>query len=316
MATSIPFIRNRDEAVHELKRLLREAGIVVLAEDTLGHGVKLHSAYKDKSFALVLYFSQKTGQSSRVVLEKETDEINRVVTSVLVGPISSTAVVVGNPRLEEVRGLTYIGIDESGKGDYFGPLVIAGVCSTADDETTLLRIGVKDSKLIADKQVLLMAEQIRSLVTEKRYNVIHINPEKYNELYPRIRNLNRLLAWGHARVLENLLEKSPCTLAVCDQFGDERYIKKALMDRGKTVELVQTPKAEQDLAVAAASILARDTFLRKLTEMSERYGVKFPKGASSVIDVARDLVSTHGQSELGKVAKLHFKTTEKVLKRP
>jgi ribonuclease HIII len=101
---------------------------------------------------------------------------------------------------------------------------------------------------------------------------------------------------------------------VCDRFGDESLIKRALMEKGKAVRLVQTPRAEQDPAVAAASILARDTFLRKLGEMSESYAIRFPKGASNVLETARDFVTTHDPSELGKVAKLHFKTTEKVLK--
>ena len=109
--------------------------------------------------------------------------------------------------------------------------------------------------------------------------MIHINPEKYNDLYGRMRNLNRLLAWGHAKVLENLLERNDCAVAVCDQFGDESYIKNAVMERGKAVRLIQTPKAERDIAVAAASILARDTFVRRLSEMSEKYGVTIPKGA-------------------------------------
>jgi ribonuclease HIII len=314
MATSIPFVRKKDEAIDELKYLLRGAGIVVVAEDALGHGVKLHAAHKDKSFALVTYFTQKTGQSSKVVLEKETDEIREVVTSALVGSALVTSGTPSNPLLEGVRGQTHIGVDESGKGDYFGPLVIAGVCVVAEDESRLVRASVRDSKLLSDKQVIPIAEKIRSLVGERRYDVVHISPEKYNELYMRIRNLNKFLAWGHARVLENLLEKNPCSLAVCDQFGDESYINKALMEKGKAIKLVQTPKAEQDIAVAAASILARDTFLRKIGEMSERYGIKFPKGASSVVEVAKDFVSTHGRSELRKVAKLHFKTTEKVLK--
>jgi ribonuclease HIII len=314
MATSIPFIHNRDNAAEILKQLLREEGIVVHAEDILDNGVKLHAAYRDKSFNLVLYFSRKTGQSSSVVIEKETEEISRVVARALAASPEPTASRPSNPLLEGLRGQTHIGIDESGKGDYFGPLVIAGVCVDANDEPKLARAGVKDSKLLTDKQAILVAEKIRSIAGQAGYDVIHISPEKYNELYTRIKNLNRLLAWGHARVLENLLEKSPCDLAVCDQFGDESLIKRALMEKGKAVRLIQSPRAEQDTAVAAASILARDTFLRKLDEMSQKYGVRFPKGATHVLQPAREFVTGHDRSELGKVAKLHFKTTEKVLK--
>lgn len=312
MATSIPFIHNKEDAADILKGLLGEHGIVVFAEDVLGNGVKLHAVYRDKSFALILYFSQKTGRSSSVVLEKETDETGRVVAKALAASPVRQAPATSNPVLEALRGQTHIGIDESGKGDYFGPLVIAGICVAADDEQRLVRAGVKDSKLVSDKQAIPLAEKIRSIAGPGRCDVVHISPEKYNELYTRIRNLNRLLAWGHARVLENLLAKSPCDVAVCDQFGDESLIRKALMEKGRAVRLVQSPRAEQDTAVAAASILARDTFLRKLGEMSEKYGVRFPKGATHVLQAAREFVESRGEAELGKVAKLHFKTTAKV----
>jgi len=183
-----------------------------------------------------------------------------------------------------------------------------------DDEPGLIEIGVKDSKLLQDRQIAVIAEKVRSLAGSPRYEVIFINPEKYNELYVTMRNLNRLLAWGHARVLENLLERNSCDVAVCDQFGDESYIKRAVMEKGKAVRLIQTPRAEQDIAVAAASILARDTFVRKLADMSRKYGMNIPKGASpQVEEVARELVRQKGKEELAKAAKLHFKTTQRVL---
>jgi ribonuclease HIII len=312
MATSLTFVRDRETAAADLKGLLKATGIVVISEETIGHGIKLYAAYRETSFSLVLYFTEKTGRSSKVVLEKETDQIRRAVISAL-GASAPKASSVTNPLLSPARGRTHIGIDESGKGDYFGPLVIAGVCVLPEEEARLLEMGVKDSKLIPDKQVTTTAERIKSLVTEKRFSIVIVGPEKYNELYPRVRNLNRLLAWGHARVLENLLERSPCDLAVCDQFGDESYIKNAVMEKGKSVTLIQSPRAEQDVAVAAASILARDAFLMKLGELSEKYVIHLPKGATSVIHVAKDFVRTHGRNELGKVAKLHFKTTQKVL---
>jgi ribonuclease HIII len=279
------------------------------------HAVKLHADHDGRPFSLVVYFTAKTGKSSKVVIEKETDAIRDAVFTALGKaslPLSSPK---ANLSLSQLRGRTHIGIDESGKGDFFGPLVIAGVCIEPDDEMALVKAGVKDSKLISDGQVLTIAEKIRTLVSDKRYDVIHMGCEKYNELYGRIHNLNRLLAWGHARVLENLLEKSPCSLAVCDQFGDERYINSALMEKGRAITLIQMHRAEADLAVAAASILARDTFLRKLKELSEKYGITLPKGATHVIEPGKTFVAAHGQAELVKVAKLHFKTTEKVIGR-
>lgn len=313
MATSIPFVREKNQAINMLRDLLTKAGIVVISETTMEHAVKVHADHDGRLFSLVVYFTAKTGQSSKVVIEKETDAIRDAVMSALGNTSQPKSAPILTMSLSQLRGRTHIGIDESGKGDYFGPLVIAGVCLQPDDEMPLVKAGVKDSKLISDAHVVPIAEKIRSVVSERRYDVIYIGPDKYNDLYARIHNLNRLLAWGHARVLENLLEKSPCNLALCDQFGDESYIKHALMEKGRAITLIQMVRAEADLAVAAASILARDGFLRKLKDLSEKYGISLPKGATHVIEPARSFVKTHGESDLRKVAKIHFKTTEKVI---
>lgn len=204
-----------------------------------------------------------------------------------------------------------IGIDESGKGDYFGPLVVAAVFVTPEMEPDLRLMEVRDSKKISDNRILEMARDLRQVCP---YSIVAIGPQRYNELYAKIRNLNRLLAWGHARALENLLEKADCHLAISDQFGDERYILNALQEKGKRVRLVQRPKAESDLAVAAASILARAEFLTRLKRLSDEIGLPLPKGASAQVELAaRMVVKKHGQELLGTVAKLHFKTTQAVL---
>lgn len=204
-----------------------------------------------------------------------------------------------------------IGIDESGKGDYFGPLVVAAVFVTAETEDELRLMQVRDSKRISDGRILEMAPDIRMLYP---HSVVAIGPQRYNELYAKIRNLNRLLAWGHARALENLLEHVNCDAAISDQFGDERYVLQALMDKGKRIRLIQRTKAEEDLAVAAASILARAEFLIRLKRLSEEVGTTLPKGASNMVELAgRMVVKKHGVERLKSVAKMHFKTTESVL---
>jgi ribonuclease HIII len=205
-----------------------------------------------------------------------------------------------------------IGIDESGKGDYFGPLVIAGVLVTPADEPDLRLMHVRDSKRISDRRILDMAPDIRQICL---HSIVAIGPQRYNELYAKIKNLNRLLAWGHARALENLLEHSDCALAISDQFGDERFILNALLEKGKKIQLIQRPKAEEDLAVAAASILARAEFLLRLKRLSEEVGLSLPKGASHAVETAaRSVVRKLGRERLEEVAKLHFKTTQSVLR--
>lgn len=205
-----------------------------------------------------------------------------------------------------------IGIDESGKGDYFGPLVIAAVFVDATTQGELRLMEVRDSKKLSDGRVLEMAPDIKTICP---HSVIAIGPQKYNELYAKIKNLNRLLAWGHAKALETLLERGiTCERAISDQFGDERLILNALQEKGRKIALEQRPKAESDLAVAAASILARAEFLIRLKRLSSEVGTTLPKGASPAVELAAKMViKKHGQDRLGSVAKLHFKTTKAVL---
>jgi ribonuclease HIII len=218
---------------------------------------------------------------------------------------------VESPLQMKLNG--YIGTDESGKGDYFGPLVIAGVYLDSESEKKLIDAGVKDSKKLSDDRVLELASTIRSRLDKTRYSVVSIGPEKYNELYERMGNLNKLLAWGHARSIENILASVNCKSVISDQFGDESYIKKALLEKGKGVELLQMPRAEEHTAVAAASILAREAFLLRLSALGKESGIELPKGASAEVeDTARRFVQKQGMGALTKYAKLHFKTTKKI----
>ncbi|WHZ22967.1 MAG: Ribonuclease HIII [Nitrospira sp.] len=215
------------------------------------------------------------------------------------------------PAAPDLSSLDRIGIDESGKGDYFGPLVIAAVFVTPSTQQDLSLMQVRDSKKISDGRIAEMAPDIRLVCP---HSIVAIGPQRYNELYAKIKNLNRLLAWGHARALENLLQQVECCLAVADQFGDERLILSALQEKGKQIRLLQRPKAESDLAVAAASILARAEFLQRLHKLSEGLNTTLPKGASPAVELAGKMViKKYGREQLGTVAKLHFKTTKQIL---
>ena len=203
-----------------------------------------------------------------------------------------------------------IGIDEAGKGDYFGPLVIAACYCNDSIEDEFFKIGLKESKAVSDGRSFALESQIKSIAP---HSVVTILPEKYNQLYNKIRNLNRLLAWGHARALENLLAEVNPIKAISDQFGDKRLIERALMERGQAIELVQRTKAEAIPAVAAASILARAEFLRRLTNLSTQHKIKLPKGAGEQVDLAaRSYVEMYGRENLDNVAKIHFKNTSRV----
>jgi len=206
----------------------------------------------------------------------------------------------------------HFGIDESGKGDYFGPLVIAGVYSSDESARALLRMGCTDSKAIKNEATInKLARQIMDC-PGVRYEVVCIGPKRYNELYDEIKNLNHLLAWGHARVIASLHEQVPsCPRALSDQFANEWVLKSALAKRKVPVELEQRTRGESDIAVAAASILARERFVRWMREASVASGMKIPLGcAPHVLKAAKDFVATHGRERLPDVAKLHFKLTK------
>ncbi|MCI0529291.1 MAG: ribonuclease HIII [Nitrospira sp.] len=206
---------------------------------------------------------------------------------------------------------SWIGIDESGKGDYFGPLVVAGVYVEPHQVHDLVLMGIKDSKQLSDQRALALARELSSHVTS---SLVVIGPKRYNELYEKMKNLNKILAWAHARVLENILQQVDCSRALSDQFGDERFILNALLEKGKKIELEQRPKAESDPAVAAASILARAEFLKRLQRLSQEVGITLPKGASKLVeDAARSLIKRNGPQVLQNVAKWHFRTTQAVL---
>lgn len=209
----------------------------------------------------------------------------------------------------------HIGTDESGKGDYFGPLVIAGVCITKKQEEKLSAIGVRDSKNNSDIKNKELAKRIEEVLGKKCISVVCIGPERYNTLYDEIgKNLNKVLGWGHARVIENLLSINSCDNAIADQFGDETIIKNALMEKGKTLNLIQSSKAERDVGVAAASILARARFLDELDKLGKSLGFTLSKGINaSVENIAKNIYATGGLDKLKLFVKLHFKTTQKIM---
>src|ERR1041384_2787469 len=159
----------------------------------------------------------------------------------------------------------HFGVDESGKGDFFGPLVIAGVYVDRGIARKLMDAGVVDSKRItSDARIRALADAIRKISLGLLETVL-IGPAKYNQLYDKFGNLNRLLGWGHARVIENLLARKPaCPRSLSDQFADARVIKESLMRHGRNIVLEQRPRAESDVAVAAASIIAREGVIHLL----------------------------------------------------
>ena len=224
----------------------------------------------------------------------------------------------------------HAGSDESGKGDYFGPLVVC--CAYTDEKLSeeMRKLGVRDCKQMTDKAVLTVGAALRNLLGPSGYAVVKLGPAAYNRLYAKIRNINRMLAWAHGTAIEELLEKRPgCDRVVVDQFAPtEATILRALKERGKKAKVEQRHKAESDIAVAAASVIARELFVRDVLKMGEEiFGAEGHFGASSeaqdkvpmgssdprVRELAEEMVRKNGPTWLMNHCKAHFQTTDKVL---
>lgn len=319
-----------DTALSTLAGRAASAGLSVSEPRPIQYGVQLSLSDGAGTVTVNLY-SGKKGLSA-VVTGKAgplKDKVQVLAADWISGgsdgrktaPASAGREMAGGGYVHGFEGIAgfdgrWIGTDESGKGDFFGPLVIAGVWTDTAGADALARAGARDSKLLNDRQAATIAAAIRELCPG-RYVELEIRPKRYNELYEQFRgegkNLNHLLAWAHARVMEELLSRCPSQFVIADKFADESFIQNRLMTLGRKVTLVQTPRAERNVAVAAASILARDVFVRRLAALGTAHGIALPKGASSAVEEAgRRFVAEKGRQALGEVAKLHFRTAEKL----
>lgn len=202
-----------------------------------------------------------------------------------------------------------IGADESGKGDYFGPLVCAACMLDPHIAQFLDEVPLRDSKTMSAREISDAADVLKRVLP---HEIVVINPRKYNEMYDSFGNLNSLLAWAHAKAILAVVDKTKVTSVLLDKFCDERVVMKALGPRGEMLDFTMRVRAESDPAVAAASILARDAFVRGVARLEREHGVKLPLGCGTPVDRAvRGIVLDKGVAVLEDVAKLHFKTTDK-----
>ena len=293
----------------DVKKKLEHQGYYIVDTKVINYGIQIYLSKNEWKGIIRIFINKKEeirydyspindknikNDIAFIIEEKEPDSNDKIHT-------------------RQVRFFPLIGTDESGKGDYFGPLVVAGVFVNNQTKIALEKIGVKDSKKISDSNILILADKVK-YICKGQYAIIEISPETYNNLYDNFKkenkNLNTLLAWGHAKAIEEVLTKVDCDNALSDKFADEKFIISKLQEKGKRINLRQEHKAESNIAVAAASILARARFLEKLGKLSQEYKTTLSKGVSKdVIEQANKLI-VNGGDTLRKVAKLHFKTTE------
>lgn len=218
--------------------------------------------------------------------------------------------------LEQAAGFDglWVGSDESGKGDYFGPLVVAAVCLDNATGKKLYQDGVMDSKALSDKKIRELAQEIRK--SAKSFSILALKEPFYNQRYAQLQsqkmNLNHLLASGHVHALDAVLQKVPtCHWAVVDQFSRHSSIAAQLLARHPGLHVYETPGGERDMAVAAASILARDTFVSIMDALSAKAGFPLPKGGGAqATAAAKRVVKEQGREALEQYVKLHFANTK------
>jgi ribonuclease HIII len=289
------------EQANKLRALLQELGFEFATKE-----YTLFFAQKNKLSVAVYEKGPKVLIQGKGVEEFVQFELEpEIVGEAIVGYVE-----VHSPEMFE----PHFGIDESGKGDFFGPLVISGAYVDRGIARKLIDVGVQDSKRISsDARIRALAQTIRKSAGGLIDTVL-IGPEKYNELYGKFGNLNSLLGWGHARVIENLLAKKPdCSRALSDQFADARVIEQSLLRHGRKIDIEQRTKAESDVAVAAASILAREAFIDWLERRGKALGLRLERGVSaSVKETAKKLVEMGGAQTLREVAKVHFRTAHEI----
>lgn len=292
--------------VAEIIEKASEFGLTLSDEKEISYGVQLKFEKGGKDIPLNIYYSKKKGVSA-VIGGSPKNPLRTILQQIL----QQKPDAVQNDHNWKI----WAGTDESGKGDFFGALVVCGFIVRENDIAELKKIGVKDCKLLSDPEVIKIAENLYKNYKDD-IEVLILQPAKYNELYAKFRQgnkkLNEMLAWMHARVILNLNEKHKFEGAVVDKFASDRVLTGSLKDM-KSIKLVHKIKAEEDIAVAAASIIARYHFLKSIKMLSRKFQLEFPKGASEkVIKAGKEFVEKFSRDRLDEVAKTHFKTIEKI----
>lgn len=263
----------------------------------------------NKEQAKLLVFFGKKGIKNVIQANPESkisNELNKIVFG---------ETFFESEQKNEIKFNEYIGTDESGKGDYFGPLVIAAVYTDEKITLKLVDAGVKDSKLITDSNIKVIEFKIKNIIGDN-FEIIQINPEKYNKLYESFKNLNKIMGWAHSKAIENLVQRINCKNVISDKFGNEKLIKDELSKKNIVLNLYQTPKAERYTAVAAASILARAKVVDWFNIKSREVSFQIPKGGGSLVDIAaKRVLDQFDDNYLMKMIKFHFKNSKSIFKK-
>lgn len=249
----------------------------------------------NEKLKLLVYFGRK---GSKIVLQgNENSSLYSIVKQEAYGEES-----LFEPASAEIaEPAEYIGSDESGKGDIFGPLVVASVYINPKFKEKLSKLDIKDSKLLSDDKIMVLAKEIKNILGNE-FQIIRLTPPEYNETYASFGNLNLLLAKLHFEAVKSLIKETETSIILIDKFADEKLVLNHFNGLPGNREIIQVPRAEKYLAVAAASILARNEFVNWFYENE----LNLPKGASLSTQAVFKEIKSKGV-DMSKYAKMHFK---------
>ena len=291
--------------IENTAKILTNGGFSVTIPDKKLYNYEITVNSRTEQIKLQVYFGKK---GIKKVLQGNSDsKIYKELDKLLFD-----SKLFENESIDEVSFEEYLGTDESGKGDYFGPLVVAAVYINDKTKSELEKIGVKDSKLISDNNIKILESKIKK-ITGNKFEIIQINPEKYNQLYESFGNLNKIMAWAHAKAIENLVQEVNCTNVISDKFGNEKLIADELKKKNIEINLYQTTKGERFTAVAAASIIARAKVVDWFDIKSREVGFKIPKGGGQAANTAaKNVFNQFDDKYLKKMIKFHFKNSKSI----
>jgi len=293
----------------DLLPLCSREGLQLSDEKEIDYGVQLEFSTDKQKILLNVYYSAKKGVST-VIAAKNSNPLKPKLEGCL-----------GRKSREEVipqhNWKNWVGSDECGKGDFFGPLIVCGFLLAAKDREKLIKIGVCDSKKLKKEQINTVAKLLYHDFANNIECMV-LKPVKYNELYARFvgqgKNLNDLLAWCHSKILDNLIKRHTVIEGVfIDRFSHTGKASALLKKLHPEMQIIERPDGERDLAVAAASIIARYQLVQSFQSMSRFYKIKFPMGAGTKVkEISAEFITQYKKERLGEVAKLHFKTTKEL----
>ncbi len=263
----------------------------------------------NESFKILVFYDQK-GLKTVVQGNKDSEHYWKIYDIIYGESFASKR------RPVFIEPESYIGTFESGKGDYFGPLIVCGVYLNKNTSNELKKLKVKETKDFTEEQFIKLAEKIKQVIGNDAFHIFTLYPQEYNNKHIEYKNIHNLLGLGHSTVIKEITKNIDCLEVITEKFGKDGIIQEFLKDYDKKINLKQVTRSDRYTAVAAASIITRIESNKWFQEINNRFNCELTKGASMLVGQnVIPIVEEHTSEILSEIAKLHFKTTRKLEKR-